>query len=720
MPSGQAVEIGGYVIPDAMVYVAGNRAPAEASAIDPSLQIARAPATGEAAELGYWTRYDRMTPGQRAAYLQWLAWGRRDHDPSSRDFGYLFLFFYGLERRMILEGQADQAMLRALTDMMEQYAAHGRSQSLPSYITQLLHYWAYGAGQEYYRSFWPKAMQLPKAYMTEDSLALVLANLFESGMPLPAKVALAVARSDQETKNSIVVRRRREEFERLFHERYAAETNGGLLLKAAKRPRRVEYTPASPTLAYAIAERRMRAERAIPNVLGIPSQFKVLRAVWNSCVDDLKAFDRAAKKEEEGAGSLAAYLALPPDLQRARPHPLADAWDELIESHRVNGGIVPVRIEKFAGLLALEPRNRLTAKRSREVADLVQSFDYAIEPDARGDATVAYSWDEEVVIFRPLNAEAMLPSKPYGAASALLQICFVIAGADGEHQREELDLIQNFIMTNLALDPFDRQRLQMLSGLLMRDPERAVGALRRVSKIVPAHQKDALARVLVYIAAADGVVRPEELKVLKRSFKALEIPGEVLESLLDKVRETDDTVPLHPGRETPAPTARGEAIPSPPGAEPAAEKKTRESGFEIDMAKVQAISEETREVIGILAKAFEEHAEEDDAEDLPPELAELVPPAPAPEPAPPAGGDPPDWMADLDLRFIPATLELIARGEWTKAQFDALAARHNLMPLGLYGSVNDWADEALGDLLLDGDDPITIDRDLIPREDSTP
>ena len=51
--------------------------------------------------LGYWPSYDQLTPEGRAAYLSWLSWQR-----SAPNFpiGYVFLYFYGLERRALIDG----------------------------------------------------------------------------------------------------------------------------------------------------------------------------------------------------------------------------------------------------------------------------------------------------------------------------------------------------------------------------------------------------------------------------------------------------------------------------------------------------------------------------------------------------------------------------------------------------------------------------------------
>ncbi len=46
--------------------------------------------------------YGKPSPGRRGAYLSWLSKGRSD---PSADIAYVFLFFYGLERRLLIDGQ---------------------------------------------------------------------------------------------------------------------------------------------------------------------------------------------------------------------------------------------------------------------------------------------------------------------------------------------------------------------------------------------------------------------------------------------------------------------------------------------------------------------------------------------------------------------------------------------------------------------------------------
>ncbi|MCB1091615.1 MAG: TerB N-terminal domain-containing protein, partial [Verrucomicrobiae bacterium] len=150
-------KVHGYSIERPMLYSSNGRLPwpGEPSAIDPSLPVAR-PARGEAARLGYYCNFDYLTPGQRGAYLEWLAQGRRDADPAERDLGYVFLFFYGLERRILLVRDPDSRLRQEIVELLEHYGPSTRSRSLRTYFLELLHFSSYLEGTEVYREVWPK------------------------------------------------------------------------------------------------------------------------------------------------------------------------------------------------------------------------------------------------------------------------------------------------------------------------------------------------------------------------------------------------------------------------------------------------------------------------------------------------------------------------------------------------------------------------------------
>jgi hypothetical protein len=109
IPPGGLVTVKGFDIPGGMVYVGsflsgapgvgwGANTPAPCL-IDPSLKVASGRVSTNA-EMGYWPSYADITPEHRLAYLNWLSTGKRD---TSFPVGYAFLYFYGLERRLLVD-----------------------------------------------------------------------------------------------------------------------------------------------------------------------------------------------------------------------------------------------------------------------------------------------------------------------------------------------------------------------------------------------------------------------------------------------------------------------------------------------------------------------------------------------------------------------------------------------------------------------------------------
>jgi hypothetical protein len=82
--------------------------PGEPSAISVKMPVVAPRDPRSVDRLGYYPNYEGMTPDQRWTYLNWLV----DID-SPVDIGYVFVFYYGLERHLFA-GLADQAVLEIL------------------------------------------------------------------------------------------------------------------------------------------------------------------------------------------------------------------------------------------------------------------------------------------------------------------------------------------------------------------------------------------------------------------------------------------------------------------------------------------------------------------------------------------------------------------------------------------------------------------------------
>ena len=108
MGAGRSLTIAGYELQGGLLYVGKelgrqDSAGVENCLINPSLSVVDP--RGTTPEVPYYPSYSALEPRARGGYLQWLASGRSHPDA---DIGYVFLYFYGLERRLMLDQAMDE------------------------------------------------------------------------------------------------------------------------------------------------------------------------------------------------------------------------------------------------------------------------------------------------------------------------------------------------------------------------------------------------------------------------------------------------------------------------------------------------------------------------------------------------------------------------------------------------------------------------------------
>ena len=245
---GATVKVGPYTLKDPLVYVFGGKGFVdEVSCIDLSLPIGK-PIEEPRGSLGYFPEYSRLVPEERATYLQWLARGRTGRVP---DIGYAFLYFYGLERRLLLEGKDLSPIVKEVLRLLKTYSASGPFEDA---LSRFLCFSLAGAGIARLTEKWFETVfaRTPDRG-DEQQLAVGLAWLFSHQRPLPASWALRLARLDPRAPRSVVLDRLPEAFAALFVKRYREVHGDGLPLQAARRDLEVTYRPASPCLSDDIA-----------------------------------------------------------------------------------------------------------------------------------------------------------------------------------------------------------------------------------------------------------------------------------------------------------------------------------------------------------------------------------------------------------------------------------------------------------------------------------
>ena len=225
-----------------MVYVSETQPrEEEASCIDLSLDVGR-PVREALGSLGYYPTYARISPNQRANYLRWLSSSRV---APLNDIGYAFLFFYGLERRLLIEQQDLSPIVKEVVRLLETYTFSG---SFDGYLSRFLAFTLARGGIETLKDKWFEAVfDKSRLQRDEDFLAVALAWFFKKNAPLPVSWAMRIARQDPRCPRSVMLDRLPEQFKSLFEKRYHEQFGEGMILKASKRDRSLSYRPASPS-----------------------------------------------------------------------------------------------------------------------------------------------------------------------------------------------------------------------------------------------------------------------------------------------------------------------------------------------------------------------------------------------------------------------------------------------------------------------------------------
>lgn len=681
--AGTEVDFGRGAIRNPLVYTSdvGCHGEFDSSLIDTTLVVARS-GTPVRDSLPYWPSYYHCTPAQRSIYLDWLSTGKADPNV---ELGYVFIYFYGLERRVLID-RADFYLVAE--EMIRFLPIYGYSNSFRRYASGLL-WLSLLLGSE--------SEQLPEDLLAkaiaetprwnDELVERYLAILFNAKRPLPVDAAFHVCQNDARSASSVIVRRHEDEFKALFGTRYREKYGEGVELRASKREKRVPYHPASSSLMRGYGDTSNVELPKMPDVLAISSQFKGLTEIWNESIEHLKAFSRAARNAG-GEVTAEAYEALPNELRKG-DHPEMDAWMQAWEDHVDEEHRPLVPVGALAKIKGLPERERLTKAQCMKIVQSADAMGLAIEPDVRMTGT-NYRWDEKVILF--FQEDDSTDQRKYMAASALLRLGTTIAEADGTIDDVELEYISNHLEGQFNLSDFDSKRLECLQYLLLHSQAGDNKVGKTLAKRLSREHRLVVGEYLVGIAAADEVITSDEVKALRKAYKLLELESKDLDVLIAK----------HEASKTDSSAVGTDA----------------EGELRLDHSEISRILSETRAVAGILEEAMSEVDEEDEA-DIEEELEmpeEHSQPGAAVTSDESSSHDDPEDDIDIDARYKPFLLAALNQAEWDLGDLRALADTHKVMLAGAIEAINEWSMDRYGDWIIEEGDPIQIRHDLLEEK----
>ena len=659
VPSSENVSIGGREI-RGMVYVGtpprlndyGYRDKCRAY-IDPSLSVARDGTDKVGNYLPYWPGYSEIPSQCRATYLDWLAGGRSD---PSYDPGYMFLYFYGLERRFVLDHPSEAEKREILQEVRRLKDLYPDNGSVQRYLGEFI--------------------QLAQISLNDEAVHEPVFDYRGWDLPLSLKVAIGarVGRGDLLSADWVLSwlmchpeRRLRtpatrcvEEFRALFRLRFDERFPDGLKVNKPRKMLKPTYQAASSEFQGQLEPTVNGAK--VPDISGLRKPVEIAQEIADEVMDDLDKLSRYLGRNPDGRGSVEALALLPQELWELFPSAELEKLKAWASDRVGSGGLIPV-LDVVERLEGARPE-KLSKRILTGAADALARIGYGFAPDPRF-ALRSPKLDEPVVVFELGEAVAQLEdvSDRYRAALIEAALGSFVAHADGQITESER---KSLLAKATDVEGLSGQECRRLAAnaewMLAVAPDMSL--LRRKLKDTG---PEAMARVrsaLVAAAHADGVIQSEEVAGIEKIYKALGLDPALVYSDLHTGDASDGPVRVRAAE----PGAAGEAIPDEAPSGPP----------KLDAARIAAIQSDTARVSSVLGDIF------DDTPDVPEDTEpdETV-------------------LGGLDAKHSHLVKALIAQDHWTEDAFEDLCRAAGLLASGAIEDINEWAYDTYDEALLD-------------------
>jgi tellurite resistance protein len=682
VPAGQSVKIHGLDI-GGMVYFGqglesvGGGGP-EPALIDGDLRVAAGRANCHIRYLSYWPSYWGASPEARMSYLQWLSTSRSDPEA---DIGYVFLYFYGLERRALHDIKTSakargeiQLIINEIERLLEIYKKSG---SFEGYAGSLCDFLNTEAQRERIFEKSPPPLFIQRWLSFECKLGL--AQCASEEKPLPADWALTWLMADPNTYLRKPAFRCPEEFKKLFSLRYHEQHGDGMILPQNRTRLKLQHRVASPTFGYHSGN--FEKEFDLPDVSVLTGPVSKLRAIAEDCCAELDGFSRALGKDGISKDSFSALIELPFVLW-------PDGYRQPIDNLRnfVFGNDSPtiMSFNKFLSFLPDLPD--ITKRKMLSTFRLLEEAGLGFEPDIRFGGSTPKE-NEDIALFRyEKQVVPPISKQRYLAVALMLRLAAGVVFADGVASDSEKTLLKKQIESWPHLNETERTRLHAHMCLLLKAPPKPVG-LKKLIAGLDANARNTIGNFLTVVAQVDSTIDPKEVSALEKIFKVLGLDPKTLYSKMHMAAV--EPVTVRP------PSARSEGYDIP-------RQQTDEPGplLRLSADKIALLQDDSERVSAILSEIFT--PELDDLETLDSRKNNL-----------PIEDRKELSLIGLDAEKSALLQLLMTRTQWARVELDEIAEDRNILLDGALETINEKSYSLFNKPLFEGDDPIILDPEVV-------
>lgn len=650
---------------------------------DPALINPLLPIAGKGdyrvADFGYWPSYSQLSPVSRHAYLRWLSEGR---DDPACNLGYVFLYLYGFERRVLVD-------LRDKPIVLEEYAP---------LATELHRLWRiYGGTSRSFAGYCSGLLVLVLGVMADAGFALPdLPGFTETGQDMPVLLRLKIARymldeapipfplicawvtGPGPINFGSLLPKYEAPFFALFEDVYRRQFPEGMVVKPCATRIRVNYKPSSSAFSCLPEERLVLNH--LPDVKAMSSPVQKLQAIVNEVGSLIEPVRRTLSKLVQSQGESWRWL-FDQRVWPVQAKSTVSNWRE-----RVQDGLVVLTAAEW--LKQLDATD-LSKEQIKRVASVISQSGIGIEPDlATRSATLQ---PDELLVMFACEQEKLSPTslQHFAVATLMLDLVTTVAKADGSISGDEIRFLTQHIETWPDLSATQRARLKARLRLVMVQPLSLASLKSKVQQLDEANRLN-VAKLAVALVHADGTVSADEVNFLTKLYKLLG---------LDSTRVATD---VHASSMQPV------GISNPPGGQSVTVK-----GLALDVEKIAKLQSESHQVAALMNTIFVEGDEQPATPAESPELDVSEPSESAFE-APTSA-----LIFGLDLPHSTFVRMLISQVEWSRAELQALAKDMGIMLDGALERINDAAYEQFDEPLTEGEDPVTVQTHLMIEHHDT-
>ncbi len=448
--------------------------------------------------LDYWSSYSEMSVGNRYDFLKWLSSGREDLDI---DIGLLFVYFYGLEWRIIKDKKDYKWIAEETLRLLSIY----ENNSFQNYANNLLTYISFEGVKKLNTKTVKRIKEIAKSsksygVMAQSGLIFILEGVDK----VTSKILLLQIPIFDCSNRSMIP----EKVGGIFYEHlnFLLKDNIDAYCKESSiLNRNVRYYASS----HVIEDRILKGKYVhVP----IETQEK-LGKKWNQAIEDLRKYsNRIGKDSNEKLFTL-----LPDNLKKNMSHPLQKILEKILDHKNEQ----VLKFGELAEKCRVPYKEKYSLKDCSSISNILNDNQLSIEPDPEYFRK-SFKYDDNVCIFK--GRLPLLKGADYSTVSILIDLGVSLAHVDGVYNETEAQTIEKVILKRFCPNDINlKTRVSKRLQIYKDSPPRIVGLVKKLSERLNVDELIDLGNFLFEIAHADGDYDENEKAFIKKTFKGLGI-----------------------------------------------------------------------------------------------------------------------------------------------------------------------------------------------------